>query len=96
MLLALRDSWAWSWFPDLNRLDSAPSRWQVLRAAYVPLMRSPTYFVIALVVQLASQIGIVVPLARFARRRGASGGEALVPRYRRRWHKSLAPTFVGF
>ena len=66
--------WASRWFPDLGRADSASLRWEVWRAAYGPVAKSRSYFAIALLVQIAAQVLVGIPVARYLRAAGLSDG----------------------
>ena len=58
------------WFPDLQRVESGSAQDALWSAAYRPVLRSPAYWLIALVTHVAAQIVIGVPFARLARHWG--------------------------
>ncbi len=60
-------------FPDLQRVGPGKARHALWSAAYLPVFRSPTYWLIALVTQVVAQFAVVVPLSRLARQRGLYG-----------------------
>jgi hypothetical protein len=62
-----------AWFAELKRIDLAPCRREVWRSAYGALLRSPTYYLIALATQLLGQFAITVPLTRLTRGQGIDG-----------------------
>ena len=64
------DRWVWPWFPNLNRLDTEAERWELWRAAYYPVGRSPAYIGTAIAIQVAAQIVLGIPVARYARSHG--------------------------
>ena len=65
--------WALTWFPELGRVGSTTDRWGLWRAAYKPVLKSPSYLLIAVATQVGAQIAIVVPASRYARSHGVSG-----------------------
>jgi len=43
------------WFPELERVESRQARRELWRAAFHPVLKSPTYWLIALVAQVGGQ-----------------------------------------
>jgi hypothetical protein len=47
--------WWLSWFPELRRVETRAARRELWRAAFHPVLKSPTYWLIALVAQVGVQ-----------------------------------------
>jgi len=62
-----------TWFPELERVESGSVRLALWHAAYSPVLKSPTYWLIAVVTQVAAQFGCVVSVSRWARKLGFYG-----------------------
>ena len=66
--------WTLALFPDLKRVDSASTRWELWRTAYAPVLGSPVYWLIALVTQVAAQVVLGLTVTRYVRRLGIYRG----------------------
>lgn len=78
------EHWAWRWFPELERVDRG-DRWRLWRAAYTPILRRPTYWLIAVATQIGAQWALVAPTSRLARTHG----------FYRPWMQWLLPLVVA-
>lgn len=62
------------WFPELSRAGPRPKRLELWRAAYHPVLKSPTYWLIALGTQLAGQLLCGFLGSQAVRQFGSYGG----------------------
>lgn len=63
------EHWSWRWFPEIERVERGKQS-RLWRTAYVPVLKSPRYWLIALATQIGAQVAIVVPISRLARAHG--------------------------
>lgn len=74
------DYWMPRWFPELQRVESASGRHRLWSVAYIPVLKSPTYWPIAAATQVVAQVVGVVPASRLVRRVEKRGGPRILPK----------------